>query len=274
MFLPYDTGETVLIGPFVDDTDGKTAETGLAGSMTVYLSKAGAASAARNSTDGITHDRDGWYLVPLNDADFDTYGRLDLIVNASGALPVFARFYVIDPDIIFGLENGLFAADLVHVNGDYVPAGNLAAMFDGTGYDASASIVGADVQAIDSDPTAAANANAAFDGSTGFSFPNSLIQVDVVKLHGSATASANLSAANEAVVRGAVASGTITADTFPTGITGYGDGTLRGRWLFFNSGARRGTGQEIATYVSSGGVITLGDSLPGAPSVGDTFVIV
>ena len=63
MYLKQSTTTTIHLGPFVDDTDGKTAETGL--TITAYLSKAGAAAVARNSATAISHDREGYYRVCL-----------------------------------------------------------------------------------------------------------------------------------------------------------------------------------------------------------------
>lgn len=94
--LKKDTTKTVRVGPFLDKTDGVTAETGLAGSMTVYLSKDGGAFAARNSGTAITHDRDGFYAVELNATDTNTTGRLLLeVTDAATHLPVWHEFEVV-----------------------------------------------------------------------------------------------------------------------------------------------------------------------------------
>ena len=72
--LRQSTAVAVQMGAAVDATDGSTPEVGL--SPTVYLSKAGAAQAARNSGDAIAHDRDGYYRVPLDTTDTGTLGHL------------------------------------------------------------------------------------------------------------------------------------------------------------------------------------------------------
>lgn len=94
------------IGPFVDDTDGKTAETGLSIANTdIRLSKNGGNMAAKNSGGG-THDEAGWYTVTFDATDTDTVGRLKVSVGVSGALPVFAEYTVLEEAVY----DALFAA--------------------------------------------------------------------------------------------------------------------------------------------------------------------
>lgn len=85
--LKQSTATYILIGPFLDVTDGSTPETGL--SPTVYISKAGGALSARSSSTSISHSRDGFYRVHLNATDTNTTGPLVVEVTASGThLPV------------------------------------------------------------------------------------------------------------------------------------------------------------------------------------------
>jgi cell division protein ZapA (FtsZ GTPase activity inhibitor) len=98
--LKQSTARYVLIGPFLDKTDGVTEETGLTG-MTVYLSKGGAAQAARNSATSITYDARGYYRVHLDATDTGTLGDLIVIVNdAATHLPVWKAFTVV-PAMIY-----------------------------------------------------------------------------------------------------------------------------------------------------------------------------
>lgn len=102
--LKQSTVKTIRLGPFVDATDGVTPETGLAGSMVVYLSKNGGAFAARNSATAITHDRDGFYAVELDATDTNTLG--DLIVEVSAPAthaPVFKEYFVAHENVFDGL---------------------------------------------------------------------------------------------------------------------------------------------------------------------------
>lgn len=100
LFLKQSTAsQTVLIGPFVDDTDGATAETGLTIANTdIRLSKNGGNLAAKNSGGG-THDEAGWYQITLDATDTNTVGTLQLHVKVSGALMVHAEFHVLEEDI-------------------------------------------------------------------------------------------------------------------------------------------------------------------------------
>lgn len=96
LLLKQSTAITLMIGPFLDDTDGKTAENGLTIEDTeVFLSKNGGALAAKNDATDCTNDSLGYYTCPLNATDTGTLGRLQLMVHESGALPVYHEFMVV-----------------------------------------------------------------------------------------------------------------------------------------------------------------------------------
>lgn len=101
MFLRQSTNQLIRFGPFVDSTDGVTAETALTiaqGDM--MLSKDGGAFAQKNAAGNATHDTDGWYSVNLDPTDTGTAGgELRLQVNVAGALPVWDRWWVLEEDI-------------------------------------------------------------------------------------------------------------------------------------------------------------------------------
>lgn len=99
MWLREDTAVTVKIGPFVDDTDGHTAEVGLAiAQADVRLSKNGGNMAQKNEASACTHDEIGWYDCDLDTTDTNTAGRLVLMVDEAGALPVWHEYVVIPAD--------------------------------------------------------------------------------------------------------------------------------------------------------------------------------
>ncbi len=104
MFLKQSTAVDVLIGPFVDSTDGYTAETGL--SPAVKLSKNGQTLGAKNDATTPVHDADGFYNCELDATDTNTVGELDLsVVGSATSLPFFKRFYVVEErvyDALFG----------------------------------------------------------------------------------------------------------------------------------------------------------------------------
>jgi hypothetical protein len=85
----------VLIGPFLDLTDGATAESGE--TPTVKLSKNGQALAAKSDVTVPLHDADGYYNCELDATDTGTVGTLVLTVAKSAtALPVRHEFQVMD----------------------------------------------------------------------------------------------------------------------------------------------------------------------------------
>jgi len=95
MILKQSTAVDVLIGPFVDLTDGATAETGE--SPSVKLSKNGQTLAAKNEATTPAHDADGYHNCILDATDTNTVGTLVLTVAASAtALPVRHEFQVVE----------------------------------------------------------------------------------------------------------------------------------------------------------------------------------
>jgi len=92
--LRANTAVDVLIGPFVDLTNGADAETGE--SPSVKLSKNGQTLAAKNDATTPVHDADGYYNCELDSTDTDTVGTLTLTVAASAnALPVRHEYMVL-----------------------------------------------------------------------------------------------------------------------------------------------------------------------------------
>jgi hypothetical protein len=105
-WLKQSTAYTLKIGPFVDETDGKTAETALTISQAdVRLSKNGGDMAQKNESTSCTHDEIGVYDCPVNSTDTGTLGCLELFVHESGALPVWEKYMVLPSnvwDTLFG----------------------------------------------------------------------------------------------------------------------------------------------------------------------------
>lgn len=95
--LRANTAVDILIGPFVDDTDGKTAETGL--TIDVEVSKNGQALADKNDITAPVHDAagtiDGYYNCELDTTDTNTEGTLAVVCFSAGALPVRHDFMVL-----------------------------------------------------------------------------------------------------------------------------------------------------------------------------------
>ena len=97
--------QTRRVGPFVDDTDFKTTETGLTINNTdVKLSKNGAADANKNSGGG-TAGSNGMYSLTFDATDTSTVGELSGSIDVAGALVVVFKFWVLEEavyDDLFG----------------------------------------------------------------------------------------------------------------------------------------------------------------------------
>ena len=125
--LKQNTAVTVKIGQFLDDTDGKTAETGLTiAQADVRLSKNGGDIAAKNDATSCTHDELGIYNCPLNATDTDTLGRLQLWVHKTGALPVWHEYMVIPANVY----DSLFSTDKLQVDITQVAGNSVSGVND------------------------------------------------------------------------------------------------------------------------------------------------
>lgn len=112
-YLKQSIAATLKIGPFIDDADGKTAETALSiVQADVRLSKNGADIAQKSDTATCTHDELGIYGCLINATDSATLGRLQLWVHESGALPVFHEYMVLPANVY----DSLFSTDLLQVD--------------------------------------------------------------------------------------------------------------------------------------------------------------
>jgi len=102
----------VVIGPFVDDTDFKTPETGLTiNAADVRISKNGGAFATATGSSTV-HGENGFYLCTLATGNVGTLGSLDIQVSVAGALLVYDSFTVESSDVY----NAKFTTDLQEVN--------------------------------------------------------------------------------------------------------------------------------------------------------------
>jgi hypothetical protein len=105
--LKQSTAFTFRIGPFLDEDNGKTAETGLTiAQADIQISKNGGAFA--QTSDGApttTHDTDGWYQCPVTTTDTGTLGPLTVQITKSGALPVWEHFLVVPANVFDSLHS-------------------------------------------------------------------------------------------------------------------------------------------------------------------------
>ena len=124
-FLKQSTAATIKLGAFVDDTDGKSAETGLTISQAdIRLSKNGGDFAQTNNATGATHDEFGYYDIPLDTTDTNTLGRLLVAVHESGALPVWKEFLVVTANVYDTLcSTDTFDVNVTALADDVITAG-------------------------------------------------------------------------------------------------------------------------------------------------------
>lgn len=137
-WVKQSTSADVPIGPFVDPTDGFTAETALTLTQPdIRLKKNAGAWAQKNAAQTLSHEENGYYEVTLDATDTNTLGLLRLAVNESGALPVFEDFLVVPANVY----DSFFSTDLLQVDatqilGDGQSATDLKDFAD-AGYDPS-----------------------------------------------------------------------------------------------------------------------------------------
>jgi hypothetical protein len=112
LFLKQSTAVTVKIGPFVDSSDGVTAETALTiQKANVRLSKNGGNFGAANADQGVgdagaAHDELGYYDISLDTTDTNTLGRLKLAISDAAAVPVWQEFTVLAANVFDSMIGG------------------------------------------------------------------------------------------------------------------------------------------------------------------------
>ena len=122
------TATTIVAGPVVDETDGKTAETALTISQSDVLlwKQGGAGFAAKNESSSATHRSNGCYTVPLDATDTATLGQLIVSIHEAGALPVRHDLLVMPAnawDALYGADK--LQVDAVELNSVAASAANL-----------------------------------------------------------------------------------------------------------------------------------------------------
>jgi hypothetical protein len=111
-WLRQSTSVDVPVGPFLDSTDGITAETALTITQPdVRLKKNAGAWAQKAAAQTLTHEENGNYEVTLDATDTNTLGLLRLHVAETGALPVWEDFMIVPANV----WDSLFGADRLDV---------------------------------------------------------------------------------------------------------------------------------------------------------------
>lgn len=136
LWLKQSTAIDVIVGPFLDETDGKTAEGALTITQAeVRLSKNGGNIAQKNEATALAHDELGYYDCNLDTTDTNTLGRLQLMIHESGALPVYHEYMVVTANVYDTLcSTDVFQSDLTQMGGVVQSATDLKDFAD-DGYD-------------------------------------------------------------------------------------------------------------------------------------------
>lgn len=106
-WLRQSTAVEIPLGPFVDATDGDTAEASLTLSQAdVRLKKNGGAWGQKAETSSATYEENGWYEVALDTTDTNTLGRMTVAIFEAGALKVWDKFMVVPANVYDSLFLG------------------------------------------------------------------------------------------------------------------------------------------------------------------------
>jgi hypothetical protein len=262
--------QEILLGRFVDSTDGNTEETALSIANTdIKLWKEGATTLADKNSGGATHISAGLYYAVLDATDTNTLGKLEVHVHVSGALAIKREYMVLSAMIYDSLVLGTdrFDANVTHIND--VAASSVTTIAAVLGTTSAPTItsgrVNADVTHI---ATAAVSTSTAqlgvnvvnFGGSAG-TFASGIPAVNATQISGDATAADNLENAFDDTAganrwTGIIDQGTAQAATSTTlqlrSAAAFADSELVGCWAVITGGSA-GVGQvrQITAYVSS-----------------------
>ena len=129
MFLKQSTATTIILGPFVDDTDGKTAETALTLTQAdIRLSKNAGTYAQKSDTGSASHMELGHYACSLNTTDTNTLGRLRIAVHEAGALPVWIDYLILPANVYDSLiSTDKLQVHAVEIDNNLITAAAIAA---------------------------------------------------------------------------------------------------------------------------------------------------
>jgi len=130
IFLKQSTAsQEIVLGPFVDSTDGVTAETALTIANTdVKIWVSGATTLANKNSGGATHISGGIYSAVLDATDTATLGSLKIFVAVSGALACVLECVVLAANVYDSLiaASDQLDVQVAGINNDAITAASLA----------------------------------------------------------------------------------------------------------------------------------------------------
>lgn len=227
--------QSVLIGPFVDSTDGNTVESGLTIANTdIRLSANGGNIVAKNSGGG-THDEIGYYTITLDATDTATVGRLQLMVHPGGALPVYHEYQVLEENVF----DAIYAASA------------------GLGTDVAAILV-------DTGTTLDTKIN----NIQGTTFNTATDSLEAIRDRGDSAWTGGATTSDA----GTAQAGAATTITLRAGASAI-DNIYQGQLIFISAGTGVGESKAIASYVGSTKVATIIGSWPVTPNATSVYEI-
>lgn len=127
LWLKQSTAVEISVGPFVDATDGFTAETALTISVSdVRLKKNGANWAAKAEATDAVHEEFGHYRVLLDATDTNTLGILEIAISEGGARPISKQYQVVAANVYDSLFGGaLLAVNVSTIANDAITAASI-----------------------------------------------------------------------------------------------------------------------------------------------------
>jgi len=167
--LRQSTAVDILLGPFVDQTDGFTAEAGLTvNQASVLLSKNGQALTQKSDVTACANDNStAWYNCELDTTDSNTVGTLVVTAHVAGARPVIQEYQVIEEAIYDALY--VASADGFNASGQVALLTATQASIDaietdtGTTLDANITAILADTNELQGDWTNAGRLDTIID---------------------------------------------------------------------------------------------------------------
>lgn len=142
--------QAVVIGPFVDSTDGNTAETALTIDAADVRISINGANIVGKTSGGCTHDELGYYTCTFDATDTATVGRMQVMVHETGALPVYHEFQVAE-EAVYDACCAASAAPLTATDVWAAATRTLTALDeDGTTLDLNATAIGSVAGAVGS----------------------------------------------------------------------------------------------------------------------------